>query len=138
MYRGFLIMKKQYLIGFLLIISGLIYLGSTVFQSSLQYYVTVDEFFATPDTYHNKTLKVAGKVKNGSIRKAEGNNSIYDFVIIGASHEMPVHYIGLIPDTFKAGGDVVATGKMAADGTFQANHILAKCASKYEAKMGQQ
>jgi cytochrome c-type biogenesis protein CcmE len=130
--------RPRYLIGFLLIIGGLIYLGSTVFQSSLQYYVTVDEFFATPDTYQNKTLKVAGKVKDGSIHKADGSSSVYNFVIIGASHEMPVHYKGLVPDTFKAGGDVVATGKMAPDGTFQANHILAKCASKYEAKMGPQ
>lgn len=129
--------RPRYLIGFLLIIGGLIYLGSTVFQSSLQYYVTVDEFFTTPDTYRNKTLKVAGKVKEGSIRKSSEGSSVVDFVIVGASHEMPVHYIGLVPDTFKAGGDVVATGKMASDGTFQANHILAKCASKYEAKMGQ-
>lgn len=128
--------RPRYLVGFLLIIGGLIYLGSTVFKSSLQYYVTVDEFFVAPETYKGRTLKVAGKVKEGSIRKMNSANSVYDFVIVGISHEMPVHYVGLVPDTFKAGGDVVATGKMAPDGTFQSHHILAKCASKYEAKMG--
>lgn len=129
-------MKKHYFIGFLLIIGGLIYLGSTVFKSSLQYYVTVDEFFASPDTYHNKTLKVAGMVKSGSLHKTSATNSVYEFVIVGNARELLVHYAGLLPDTFKPGADVVATGKMSPDGTFQANHILAKCASKYEAKMG--
>lgn len=129
--------RPRYLIGFLLIIGGIIYLGSTVFKQSLQYYVTVDEFSASPEAYKDKVLKVAGKVKDGSIRKAAGEGSDYQFVIIGASSELPVHYVGLVPDTFKAGGDVVATGKLAPDGVFQANHILAKCASKYEAKMGQ-
>lgn len=128
--------RPRYLIGFLLIIGGIIYLGSTVFKQSLQYYVTVDEFSSAPAAYKDKTLKVAGKVKAGSIHKATGEESIYDFVIVGTTHELPVHYVGLAPDTFKAGGDVVATGKLAPDGVFQANHILAKCASKYQAKMG--
>lgn len=129
--------RPQYLFGFLLIIGGIIYLGSTVFKSSLQYYVTVDEFLATPATYAGKILKVAGKVKDGSVQKSTGETLVYDFVILGTKGELPVHYSGLIPDTFKAGGDVVATGKMGPDGKFQANHILAKCASKYEAQMGQ-
>lgn len=129
--------RPQYLIGFLIIIGGLIYLGSTVFKSSLQYYVTVDEFLAAPATYKDKILKVAGKVKEGSIQKSTDETLVYNFVIVGASGELPIRYVGLVPDTFKAGGDVVATGKMGPDGQFQAHHILAKCASKYEAQMGQ-
>lgn len=129
--------RLQYLLGFLLIIGGIIYLGSTVFKSSLQYYVTVDEFLASPATYAGKTLKVAGKVKDGSIQKSTGETLVYDFVVVGVSGELPVRYTGLVPDTFKAGGDVVATGKMGPDGKFHAHHILAKCASKYEAQMGQ-
>lgn len=129
--------RPQYLFGFLLIIGGLLYLGSTVFKSSLQYYVTVDEFLASPDTYHGKVLKVAGKVKDDSIQKTTGETLVYEFVIIGANGELPVRYVGLVPDTFKSGGDVVATGKMGPDGKFQAHHILAKCASKYESKMSQ-
>ena len=121
-------MKKHYLIGFLIIIGALVYLGTTVFQSSLQYYVTVSEFLAAPEKYKDKTLKVAGKVKDGSITKGA-------FVIIDAGKELVVSYDGLLPDTFKAGGDVVATGKLAPNSSFQASHILAKCASKYEAKV---
>jgi cytochrome c-type biogenesis protein CcmE len=127
-------LRPGYLLGFLVMIAGLVYLGSTVFKSSLQYYVTVDEFLAVPETYQNKTLKVAGKVKEGSIRKSS-SETLVEFAMSGASGELPVRYQGLLPDTFKPGGDVVATGKMAADGIFQAQHILAKCASKYEARM---
>lgn len=127
--------RPQYLFGFLIMVGGIIYLGSTVFKSSLQYYVTVDEFLAAPATYEGKILKVAGKVKEGSIQKTSGQTLVYDFVIVGTNGELSVHYSGLIPDTFKAGGDVVATGKMGVDGRFHASHILAKCASKYETKL---
>lgn len=129
--------RPRYFIGFLVILAGLVYMGSTVFKSSLQYYVTVDEFLTAPEKYHDKTLKVAGRVKDGSIRKLLNETSMLEFVIADAGGELPVRYRGLVPDTFKAGGDVVATGRMGSDGLFQANHILAKCASKYEARMGE-
>lgn len=128
-------MKKHYLVGFLIIIGALVYLGAMVFQSSLQYYVTVSEFLATPEKYRGKTLKVAGKVKDGSILKSGEGTPVIHFTITDSGGDLAVVYAGLVPDTFKAGGDVVATGKMAPDGHFQASHILAKCASKYEAKV---
>ena len=47
---------------------------------------------------------------------------------------MAVRYHGTIPDLFKAGADVVVEGKMNAAGTFEADVLLTKCASKYDAK----
>jgi cytochrome c-type biogenesis protein CcmE len=40
----------------------------------------------------------------------------------------------VIPDTFKEGSKTLVEGKVAPDGTFQARHIEAKCASKYESE----
>lgn len=127
-------MNKRYLIGFLIIIAGLVYLGTTVFRSSLQYYVTVSELESNVSRYLGKTLKVAGKVKMGSLVKIPGDQPTYQFVLVEAGQELSIIYRGLIPDTFKAGSDVVATGRLDA-GQFVAHHILAKCASKYEAKV---
>ena len=39
----------------------------------------------------------------------------------------------MVPDTFKHGAEVVVTGRVRDDGTFDASELLAKCPSKYEA-----
>ena len=44
----------------------------------------------------------------------------------------PVVYRGIAPDTFTDSVDVVVSGRMGTDGTFQATELLAKCASRYE------
>ena len=41
-------------------------------------------------------------------------------------------YRGIAPDTFTDSVDVVVSGRMGTDGTFQATELLAKCASRYE------
>ncbi len=48
---------------------------------------------------------------------------------------MNTSYKGFVPDTFKEGSDVVVTGSFDDKGSFVATEILAKCASKYEAKL---
>ncbi|PIR19854.1 MAG: cytochrome c biogenesis protein CcmE [Deltaproteobacteria bacterium CG11_big_fil_rev_8_21_14_0_20_47_16] len=126
---------NRYIVGTILIVAGLVYMGVTVFRSSMQYYVTVSEFRSNESKYDGKTLKVAGKVKEGSVQKTvDAGMPVYTFTVVDAGQELQVVYRGLVPDTFKAGSDVVATGHMQGD-HFEANHILAKCASKYEAKV---
>jgi cytochrome c-type biogenesis protein CcmE len=50
-----------------------------------------------------------------------------------------VIYRGLAPDTFKDTSDVVVRGKLDQKKmVFYADHLLAKCASKYEAKLNHQ
>ena len=44
---------------------------------------------------------------------------------------MPVTYTGILPDLFREGQGVIAEGKLGADGTFQAETILAKHDEKY-------
>ena len=65
--------------------------------------------------------------------KSVGNRVVYSFIIKQGLNELPVRYSGIVPDTFKEGGEVVATGHLGPDGTFEATKILAKCASKYQA-----
>jgi len=42
-----------------------------------------------------------------------------------------------LPDTFRDRAQALCDGKLRADGAFEANKIQAKCASKYEAKPGE-
>ena len=46
---------------------------------------------------------------------------------------MNVSFTGQPPDTFKDEAEVVAHGQLRSDGGFDANQVIAKCPSKYEA-----
>lgn len=123
--------RVKYLVGFLIIIAALVYLFLTTFRSSLQYYVTVSEL---KGDYLGKTLKVAGRAYQ--IVRKEGTFPVtHEFVVREGGKEIFVTYSGLVPDTFREGADVVVTGTLGKDGSFRGDQILAKCASKYEAKL---
>ena len=53
------------------------------------------------------------------------------FVITDNVHEMPVTYVGLLPDLFKEGKGVVSQGKLGDDGLFVATEVLAKHDENY-------
>jgi len=126
--------QAKYIVGFSLIAAILLYLALTSFKSSLQYYVTVSELEAKSDYYSTKVLKVAGHAHNIQRIEGEGGGS-YSFIVDEGGKQLSVTYKGIVPDTFKEGSDVVVTGRMEPSGNFIATEILAKCASKYEAKM---
>lgn len=124
--------QKKYLVGFLIIAGALVYLLLTTFRSSLQYYVTASELKDRTSFYQNKIIKVAGRASG--IEKQEGEG-IYQFQVEEGGAWFAVFYKGMVPDTFREGSDVVVTGQLNPDGSFAATEILAKCASKYEAKL---
>jgi len=53
------------------------------------------------------------------------------FVITDTVNEMPVAYVGLLPDLFKEGKGVVSQGKLGDDGLFVATEVLAKHDENY-------
>lgn len=122
--------RAPYLVGLVLVGGVIAYLFSSAFNSALQYYVTVAELQAAPPP-PKRILKVGGLVKAGTLDKVSLEPVAYRFVLTQGAQSLPVYYEGLIPDTLHEGGEVVATGTLRPDGTFAAQHILAKCASKY-------
>jgi cytochrome c-type biogenesis protein CcmE len=125
--------RIKILLGGIVVAGALIWLGFVGFQESKAYYITVDEYGAMKGTLEGKTLKLAGEVVAGSIDRAK---SPMEFAIGNQSTMIRVRYVGkdIIPDTFKDGTKALVEGKADADGVFQATHIEAKCASKYEAE----
>jgi cytochrome c-type biogenesis protein CcmE len=119
-------------IGIGAILVTLVWLAVSGFQEGKTYYYTVDEIAAGAGARGNARLKVSGEVVPGSIsRRSEG---LY-FTLTENGREMPVLYAGLdpVPDTFKDHAKAVVEGRLQPGGTFQADKIQAKCASKYEA-----
>jgi cytochrome c-type biogenesis protein CcmE len=126
--------RLKFIVGGLIVVAALSWLGFMGFQESKAYYVTVEEYGTMKSQLHGKTLKVAGDVVEGSIDRSKPQ---LEFVITsGTGKDLRVRYVGkdVIPDTFKDGSKALVEGGVAQDGVFQARHIEAKCASKYEAE----
>lgn len=128
--------KNQITIGVSVIIVAVLVLAIQGMQEdeTMSYSKTVSEVKLMGDRAQRVNLKVSGDLKKGSIIR---NNMDLDFVIVEGASELNIHYIGKdpIPDTFnnEMDAEVVVSGRLQADGVFNAERIQAKCASKYEA-----
>jgi len=74
-------------------------------------------------------FRLGGLVETGSVMRGEGTT--IRFVVTDKAKTLPVTYTGVLPDLFREGQGVVAEGMLAADGTFQADNVLAKHDEKY-------
>jgi cytochrome c-type biogenesis protein CcmE len=128
--------KMKFIVGGVVIVAALAWLGFVGFQESKAYYITVDEFAAMKGNTDGKTFKLAGDVVTGSIDRTKPQ---MQFAISSRDNQIRVRYVGsaIIPDTFKDGSKALVEGKAGPDGIFQASHIEAKCASKYESEYDQ-
>jgi cytochrome c-type biogenesis protein CcmE len=120
-----------------LIIGTLVWLAVGGVSETKTYYKTVAELDQMGPDARTKRLRVAGDVEPGSIHR---RGKEVEFVLTQESQKLKVVYEGTdpLPDTFRDRAQAVADGKLGEDGVFRASRIQAKCASKYEAKPGQQ
>jgi len=128
--------RLKFLLGGAVVIAALAWLGFVGFEESKAYYITVDEYHSMKGSLDGKTLKLAGDVVAGSIDRSRPQ---MEFVLGSRQTRIKVRYVGqaIIPDTFKDGSKALVEGKVTPDGVFEARHIEAKCASKYEAEYAQ-
>ena len=74
-------------------------------------------------------FRLGGLVERGSVMRGEGTTVL--FAVTDQAKTLPVTFTGVLPDLFREGQGVVAEGTLAADGTFQADNVLAKHDEKY-------
>jgi cytochrome c-type biogenesis protein CcmE len=123
--------------------------GSTQLSDapSFQYFQNLEEFHANQTQMVGRAVRVHGYVAAESIeRDLEGkqvqfsvqNNPPHAGGPIGDT--LVVVYRSLeIPDLFKDGAEVVVEGELVMAGgspVFEANNVMAKCPSKFQAKAG--
>ena len=97
------------------------------FQSNLVFFFTPTQV-SNGEAPKGRTFRAGGMVKEGSLVR-DGNT--VRFVITDTVHEMPVTYVGLLPDLFKEGKGVVARGRLDAQGLMTASEVLAKHDENY-------
>ena len=129
--------KHRFLVGGALLVVAITYLIYTAASSTSVYYMTVVEFMPQREALTNEGVRVAGRVRNGTVqwdaKTLDLAFTMGDFAPESAV-SMQVRYKGLLPDMFAEGRDVIVEGKYGHDGVFQARQVLTSCPSKYEAE----
>jgi len=77
-------------------------------------------------------FRVGGIVREQSIQRDSSSLKV-KFIVTDRFHEIPVEYTGILPDLFREGQSVLATGKME-NGNFIAKQVLAKHDETYMPK----
>jgi cytochrome c-type biogenesis protein CcmE len=142
--------NKRYLMGTLVIVGAIGTLLATSMKSSALRAVPVAEICAKDNTASSlvgHTVRIVGWVGHEKVRRVplqtpSGQIFVNHFTVIDQEHKdrsVKVAYRDALPDTFRAGSPVQVDGLYKAAGLMDAERVLTKCPSKYEAdgKQGQ-
>ncbi len=98
-------------------------------RSQASYFYVPSDLRADPPE-PDRAVRLGGMVEAGSLR-TEADGVTIAFVVGDGKARVPVRFRGIVPSLFVEGSGVVAEGKLGADGTFQADNLLAKHDEKY-------
>jgi len=103
-------------------------LGFTAFRENMMYFQTPSDLAAGKAPAGAK-LRLGGLVEKGSVTRGEGLT--VQFRMADCTQAVNVRYDGILPDLFREGQGIVATGRLAPDGAFVADEVLAKHDENY-------
>ncbi|HEX4895868.1 MAG TPA: cytochrome c maturation protein CcmE [Solimonas sp.] len=103
-------------------------LGFTAFRKNMMYFYTPTDLVAQAVPAGAK-LRLGGLVTPGSLQRGEGLR--VDFRLADCQKNVAVRYDGILPDLFREGQGIVATGSLDPQGVFVADEVLAKHDENY-------
>jgi len=121
----------SFILGGLAILAAVIYLVYANTQANAVYYMTVNEL-KNCTTCTTQSVRVAGVVQSGSIVR-DDQKQLIRLGIAAGGQSLAVVYSGVVPDIFSPGIQVVVEGHYTGKDPFQAQTLLAKCPSKFQA-----
>ena len=113
------------------------YMVYAAFPGNVLYFLTVSEFMRTDEYRDGRTVRVAGALVGGSFHRQE-NSTHADFQLTdkegGAPERLIASYVGVMPDLFfNPHSEIILEGRYGPGNVFEAESILVKCPSKYQA-----
>ncbi len=132
-------MKKRQRLYFVLFVlcalGGAVALSLYALRDNISFFYSPRDIVAMeaagdPRMAAGKTFRLGGLVVEGSVVKSTQETKT-SFVVTDGDATLQVHYIGILPDLFREGQGVVATGMLMADGSFAASELLAKHDENY-------
>jgi cytochrome c-type biogenesis protein CcmE len=146
--------RLRFIVGAGLIVAAVAYLIVAAIQSTSEYYLTVNEVSTRRAELTGQALRIAGRVKPGTI-SWDPRTLTLKFAIIpppaqGKTGVTPVAQAAPAdapsfavickgepkPDMFAANRDVIVQGTLGSDGVIAATQVLTKCPSKYVPSKG--
>jgi cytochrome c-type biogenesis protein CcmE len=127
--------RLKWTVGIVLIVTGIGGLAAWAIASpgAVSYYTTPSEVSVQGAKAMGHQLRVGGRVAAGSLHR---DGTTVTFSVTDGHNAVLVLYHGDVPDTLKAGTDVVAEGLLQPSGTLVATRVLAKCSSKFTPENG--
>ena len=104
----------------------------TAFEDNIVFFHSPTDI-ATKNLPTDRTFRVGGVVVADSIKR-DTDGVTLRFDLTDLSNSVTVSYLGVLPDLFREGQGAVVEGKLAADGFFKADEVLAKHDETYMPK----
>lgn len=119
----------------LIVLGALALVGVAVALTAWALRENLNAFYTPADVAAGKApvdrrIRVGGLVVTGSVQRATDSLHV-EFVLTDGKGEVKVVHDGILPDLFREGQGILATGRLAADGRFAAEEILAKHDENY-------
>jgi cytochrome c-type biogenesis protein CcmE len=99
------------------------------FQDNLLYYLTPSEAIVK-NLEDQRAFRIGGLVEMGSFQREEGNLKAR-FILTDGIENIEVNYSGILPDLFREGQGIIATGTFNQEKIFIASEVLAKHDENY-------
>ena len=104
-------------------------LAAWALRNQASYFYVPAELVRNPPA-PGRDVRLGGMVERGSLHPESDLISIR-FIVADGAARVPVRFTGIAPDLFQEGSGVVAEGRLARDGTFKADRLLAKHDENY-------
>ncbi len=96
----------------------------TALNKNLNVFYTPSEVKAN-QAPRDRTFRVGGLVQEGSLKRENDGLTVH-FLVTDKAETIEVTYKGILPDLFKEGTGMIAQGRLAESGVFNASEVLAK------------
>ena len=109
-------------------VTAIIFLIFRSLEENVVYFFSPTEIYNKSNISLNKTIRLGGLVKEGSIKK---DKTTTNFIITDLKNEINISFNGQVPNLFSEGKGVVVEGKLKDKKYFIAENILAKHDENY-------
>lgn len=112
-----------YLLGGMMMLGGAAVLVLSALEDGIAYFYSPSDLQVKSVT-QGQHIRIGGLVEEGSI--VHQDDGAVAFRVTDLRHTIEVSYQGILPDLFREGQGIVASGTLDEDGGFRASEVLAK------------
>jgi len=99
------------------------------FQDNMMFYIEIGDVIEG-NVPADRSFRVGGLVVEDSVHRKSGELEV-QFTLTDLKDELVVVHNGILPDLFREGQGIIATGRLNSDGNFAAEQVLAKHDENY-------